>query len=140
MGRKSKYEPAFADTLLEMMADGLSFEACCGHFKVCRDTGYEWIKRYEEFAEAKAIGEAMGQLYWERVAQANILCDKETKFNATVFIFTMKNRFGWRDKKEISGEVGVNMGLDKLYQDMNVNQIETKIGELLARLPKGAQL
>lgn len=140
MGRKSKYEEKFCDQLIEDMAEGLSFEACCGNIGVSKDTGYEWVKRYPEFAEAKQIGEARGQYFWERSARDNLLIDsKELKFNSTVFIFTMKNRFGWRERKELSGSVGVGGGLGKLFGALSNEQIEQRIAEILDRLPSKGQ-
>ncbi len=165
MGRKSKYEPDMPDRLIEFMAEGLSFEACCGELGVSKDTGYEWLKRFPEFAEAKLLGEGRGQLFWERKAitavspympperdlsgvdefeRERILeADRRAyqaamnfKFNATVFVFTMKNRFNWRDKRELSGSVGV--GITRQFETMSNEQIETRITEILARLPKPA--
>lgn len=135
MGRKTKYQPETMPGLLEdYMAEGLSFEACCGELGVSKDTGYEWVKRYPEFAEAKLLGEARGQTFWERKAIKNLELGADQKFNATVFVFTMKNRFGWRDRKEISGSLGV--GLTRQFQGLTNEQIEQRIGEILSRLPK----
>lgn len=117
------------------MAQGLSFEACCGELGVSKDTGYEWAKRYPEFAEAKALGESKGQRFWERKAIDNLELGANDKFNSTVFIFTMKNRFGWRDRKEITGGAGGG-SLERLYRHLTNEQIEQRIGEILARLPK----
>jgi hypothetical protein len=117
--------------MIELMAGGLSFEACCGHLGVSKDTGYEWAKKYPEFAEAKEIGTAKSQMFWEEEAIKGRWGSKDSQFNSTVWIFTMKNRFGWRDKKEVisSGSVG------DLYKDYTLPQVEAKIGELLGRLP-----
>ncbi len=134
MGRKSKYAESYPDQLVELMAQGLSFEACCGEFGVSKDTGYEWLKRYPEFAEAKAVGTARNQTFWERKAIDNLELGADFKFNSTVWIFTMKNMHGWRDRKEISGSLGV--GLTRQFQGFTNEQIEQRIGEILARLPK----
>lgn len=135
MGRPSKYQDSFPDFLVDQMSIGLSFEACCGSMGINKDTGYEWIKRYPEFAEAKLRGEALGQLFWEQKAIDNLELDAESKFNSTVWIFTMKNRFGWRDRRELSGSVGVG-GLERMFGDMTNDQIEERIGAILARLPR----
>lgn len=136
VGRPTKYYVEICEELVAKMTDGLSFEASCGSIGICKDTGYEWVKKYPEFAYAKNMGETMGQFFWENAGIQNLVSFGETKFNATTFIFTMKNRFGWKDKKELSGSLGVNIGLDGLYKDLSMIQIESKIADILSRLPK----
>lgn len=135
-GPKIKYRDDFPEILLAQMSDGLSFEACCGFLEISKDSGYKYIKEYPEFAAAKALGEVKGQLFWEKAAIGGMYSDKDNKFNTTAFIFVMKNRFNWRDRKEITGNLGIGLGLDNIYRGMSANQIENTIGEILARLPK----
>ncbi len=131
-GRKSKYYPGMADILLEKMTDGLSFEACCGFLEISKETGYKYIKAYPEFREARELGETRGQLFWEKAAISGMWSDKDSKFNSTVFIFMMKNRFNWRDKKEImDNRTG---GITDPYKDHSINQIDAEIATLMGRL------
>ena len=39
-----------------------------------------------------------GQLFWEKIGLQGILEEKK-KFNGSVWMFAMKNRFGWKDKQ-----------------------------------------
>lgn len=134
-GPKTKYTEEMPTRLLELMKEGLSFEACCGELNISKDTGYNYVKQYPEFAAAKALGEVHGQLFWEKAAIGGMYSGKDWKFNTTAFIFIMKNRFGWRDRKEITGNIG-GLGLDNLYKNWTANQIENEIANILTRLPK----
>lgn len=42
------------------------------------------------------------QVWWER--QGRKMSAGESEGNATTWIFNMKNRFGWKDKSEITGD------------------------------------
>lgn len=108
VGRKSKYKPEFAEKLVQHMRQGLSFEAFGGEVGVSTETLYRWIKAKKEFSEAKKIGENLSRLFWERMGMGGMLGTLHTdgpggtqvpvkNFNATVWIFNMKNRFMWRD-------------------------------------------
>jgi hypothetical protein len=125
------------DRLRDEMAQGLSFEACCGLLGVSKETGYQWSKRFPDFADAKRDGETLGQVYWEKKGLENLTtCPEAVKFNATVWVFTMKNRFGWRDKRELTGPGGGPL----LFADLSTAQIDSKLDELLARMPPEALL
>jgi len=108
MGRPSLYKPEYCDALIEHMKGGLSFESFAGRCGVCKQTLYAWCEAHKEFNEAKAIGESLSLLWWEQAGKAGLLGQTVKQadgtvvnfksFNATVWIFSMKNRFGWRDR------------------------------------------
>jgi transposase len=97
-GRPTKYKPEYCELLIEHMKAGLSFEAFGGVVAggVAKDTIYGWVRKYPAFSDAKKIGESLSRLWWEKVAVLG-MTGKIKNFNATVWIFSMKNRFGWRD-------------------------------------------
>lgn len=111
VGRPTKYDPAFCEMAIEFMAEGYSKEALAGHLQISEDTLYEWIKVHKDFSEAIKIASKRSQLKWEKIGIDNILStsefDAQTKIssnkalNSSVWIFNMKNRFGWNDKKEV---------------------------------------
>lgn len=115
-GRPSKYSPAHCDSLVEHMKSGLSFESFAGTVGVHRDTLYEWEKRHAKFSDAKKRGEALSLLWWERLGKAAMLGEPITdsngrklsfeNFNTTMWIFSMKNRHGWRDRHEVKTDPG----------------------------------
>lgn len=110
MGRPSiPFKPEYPEKLINHMAQGLSFESFGGVVGVSRETLYAWNKRHKAFADAKKEGEAKSRYLWEKIGIAAMLgieADiggqkvKGSNFNTGMWIFNMKNRFGWRDKNE----------------------------------------
>lgn len=105
-GRPTKYKPEYCKMLVTHMAKGLSFEAFAGVVEVNPDTLYHWANTKPAFSEAKIIAFGKNRLFWETKAVEHLTNEKGVSFNATSWIFNMKNRFGWRDKQpdEVSQE------------------------------------
>lgn len=104
MARPSKYKKEYCDMLIEHMAKGLSFECFAADLRVCKQTLYTWTEKHPEFLDAKRHGEIRCMRWWESLGCS--LASGNRQGNAAVFIFNMKNRFGWRDKQEITGSDG----------------------------------
>lgn len=98
-----RYKVEYCDMLIHHMAHGLSLEAFGGKIRVSRQTLYNWMRNFEEFKEAKAIGDACLQLYFETLSNEAMRGEVES-FNATVWIFKMKNLCGWKDKFDLAIE------------------------------------
>jgi hypothetical protein len=92
------------------MTAGLSFESFAAVIGVNRDTLYAWCDAHSEFSDAKKRGDAASLLWWEKIGKAAMIGQAMTthdgklisfnNFNATIWIFNMKNRHGWRDRRE----------------------------------------
>jgi hypothetical protein len=108
-GRPTKYE-AWMDAEVEAaLARGLSKEACAGVLGICADTLFRWIKENESFSYAIKRGQEMSRLFWEDAAMKHLTYSpKGKRIESTLWIFNMKNRFNWTDKKEVDVEVGPN--------------------------------
>ena len=99
-GRKTKYKSDYCMLLREHMQSGFSYEAFAGKIGIAIETLYNWEKKQPDFLEAKKIAVNEARYTWERLGIAG-MTGKIIGFNATVWIFNMKNRFGWRDKRDI---------------------------------------
>lgn len=99
-GRPSKYKPEFCEQLISFMSEGYSFEAFAGEIEVAIDSISKWVNEHKEFSEAKKIGQAISRKWWETAGQNGMYAGKA--FNPTVWIFAMKNRFGWKDQLALS--------------------------------------
>lgn len=121
-GRPSKYNEDMAINLVRHMEKGLSFESYGAVIHVAKETMNDWCRpfetdgvtpnpRYHEaFSAAKKEGEQRSMLLWERIGVHATLGipfeytdeagtkHSATSFNPTIWIFNMKNRFGWRDR------------------------------------------
>lgn len=104
-GRPTKYDPSMCEDARAFLAEGLSKEALAGQLGISKDTLYRWVKEHRQFSDAIKDGETAGQLVWERLgleaARGNV-----PGFASTPWAMTMKNRFGYRDKVEHTGEDG----------------------------------
>ena len=99
MGRPTDYKDEYCQMLIEHMERGYSFESFGGVVYASSKTLYNWCEKNPEFLQAKKIGENCCALWWEQAGQQGQA--RGSDFNQTVWIFNMKNRFGWRDKKDI---------------------------------------
>lgn len=101
--------------LIEHMSSGLSFESFAGVIGVDRDTLYEWVKVNKDFSDAKKKGSSASELKWEKIGLEGLyMGGKDTPFNAAVWIFNMKNRFGWTERKEVEiTQSTVQINVDK---------------------------
>jgi len=86
VGRPTKYDPAFCDTVVEVMGQGYSFTAFCGHIGIAKDTGYNWVKEHDLFSDAVKIGRAMRLSCLEKK-----LLEADVGPRVTAMIFALKN-------------------------------------------------
>lgn len=81
---------------------------------VSKDTLYEWGKSHPEFKEAMDIAKTACEAWWVSMAR-NATVGQVENWNATTFIFKMKNCFSWRDKpdgEESRDNYIINFGYD----------------------------
>lgn len=99
-GRPTKYDPAMCEQVITCGEDGM------GKCEMAEELGihYETFEAYQaehpEFSEAVKAALRKSQAWWER--KGRLATFDAQGFNATSYIFNMKNRFkdDWRDKVE----------------------------------------
>lgn len=132
-GVSTEYRPEYCQMLINEMANGISMEAFAGIISITKKTLYEWFKEYPEFAEAKEIGIEKSRLFWEKLGITNIISESEKGFsrsiNSAVWVFNMKNRFGWRDKQPDEADVVVNN-----VNNLSDSDLDAKIEKLISKL------
>lgn len=121
-------------------------------------TVYAWFDAYPEFLEAKKIGLPLARQFFDeltrrgvagalrRVSKEEYGPNGEVKnreyaqatFGQSFAIFAYKNRFGWRDRVEHSGEIGsgadksTGKTLDVFLKDPKTAAAALKIAEAMA--------
>jgi len=121
VGRPTKYKPEYCDKVIEVMEKGFSKEAVAGHIGISKDTLYRWVKKHDEFSDAIKRGVEISRVFWEELGIEMVTAGQG---NSTAWIFNMKNRFGWKDKREISGDSDRPLGVVVLPK-LNENTMET---------------
>lgn len=68
---------------------------------ISNDLWSRLIKDEPEFSETVSICKQNQKRWWNKQGRKMAV---DNQGNATVWVFNMKNRFGWRDKQEITGD------------------------------------
>lgn len=92
-GRPSKYKPEFAELAMNYCLLGATDDDIAAFLHIGVRTLQDWKKAYPEFAEALNHGKQQADAKMVGAAFRNGLAG-----NATIQIFWLKNRLGWRDK------------------------------------------
>ncbi len=98
-GQPTKYDPKYCEMLIEHRSKGFSFESFAAVIGTHRATLYEWAKVHPEFSDARNIAKELCLMYFEQIAK-DAMEGKIEKFPIALWVFSMKNKFNWSDKKE----------------------------------------
>lgn len=105
--------------VVELMSEGFSKVGIWTELNISRQLFYDWCERDADFYEAVKEGEALSEKWWRDLSREAAL-GKIDKFNATAWVFNMKNRFGWTDRQEVKSSVSLSYEdfLDSLDDDV----------------------
>lgn len=106
-GRPSDFQTKYCREIISWMAKGFSIASFAGNIGVGEKTIYNWAKKYPQFLQSIKVGKAKSILFWEKIGILGML-GKIPHFNATAWIFQMKNRLGWSDKLTVDLELENN--------------------------------
>jgi len=119
LGRPSTYDPSYCELVLELGAQGKSRAQIAAAIGVSRNTLTNWANANSEFAAALTAAQDLALAWWESVGQTNMT---RTGFNATAFIFQVKNRFrdDYRDVQhaELTGKDGTPLNPEPSSRDL----------------------
>ena len=121
VGRPSKYKPEFCEKVIEWGKEGASKAEIACNLCIHKDTLYEWDKQFPEFSDALKMAVQYSQVSWEKIGKAAV-SGTIPNFNATTWIFNMKNRFS-EDYKDVIKNENQQLGKDGLptdQQPMNI--------------------
>ena len=85
------------------MAEGYAKVEVCAELGITKSTMHEWRNdpNKEDFSNAVKLGEELSEAWWMGKGRSKL---ESREFNATLWYMNMKNRHGWRDKHEHSGD------------------------------------
>ena len=98
VGRPTKYNPEMCDIVIECGKQGMGKCEMAVELDIAYDTFDRWQNENAEFSDAVKAAMRHCQAWWERQGRAATFGGVDG-FNATSYIFNMKNRFGedWND-------------------------------------------
>lgn len=121
-GRPSLYDPAFCDLVIECGKKGMSKAEMAVEIGIAYSNFDIWTREKPEFQEAVKEAIRQSQAWWESQGRKATFGGTDG-FNATSYIFQMKNRFrdDWNDTQKIvgpgpEGEHKVKMDADAGFQ------------------------
>lgn len=105
MGRPTKYTKSMSQRVIELMSEGASLAEVAADIGVSRETMNRWSKDDEkpEFCDAIKKGVELSEAWWLSEGRTSL---RDNHFNHVLWYMNMKNRFGWRDKNEVTGRDG----------------------------------
>lgn len=108
MARPTKYRSDFPDRALGILRNGASLCEVAAELGISEETIHVWKRdgKHKPFTEALAAGTALAQAWWEKLGRAGAAGKVDVQ--PALWIFTMKNRFDWTDKREteVTGKGG----------------------------------
>ncbi len=142
-GQPTKYKPEYCEQLIKHMSEGMSFESFGGILQVDKQTLYNWREMHSEFFDSYKKGLMISLAFWEKIGNAATL-GKVPGFNATSWIFNMKNRFKWKDRieTEVGGimdengtrqEIGLSINLGQGFMPANITLPSSPDGSATAK-------
>lgn len=110
--------------MLDLGAEGKSRAQIAASLGVSRDTIHEWSRVHREFSDALRKAKDLELAWWESAGQMNMT---RQGFNATAFIFQMKNRFrdDYRDviANEHTGKDGGPIEMRRSAKDLTDDEL-----------------
>ncbi|MCB9073747.1 MAG: hypothetical protein H6623_09005 [Bdellovibrionaceae bacterium] len=91
------------------MSEGKSLTGFAASIGVCKDTIYEWTKKYPQFSDALKIAKTKCEAFWEEKALEGLFVDKDKRLNTSLWSFYMKCRFGWKEESEDGGHTVITL-------------------------------
>tara|TARA_R100000789_G_scaffold89280_1_gene86358 strand:- start:563 stop:1033 length:471 start_codon:yes stop_codon:yes gene_type:complete len=103
VGRPTKFKPEFCDVVMEHLTNPNKLGTLRGlaaRLNISPETLYRWKRDIPEFSNALQNAQAIQE---EKLAQAMLL----SNLNTTGCIFTLKNLYNWKDKREVQANVSI---------------------------------
>ncbi len=105
---------SWAKELIELYSEGYSDAEVAAEMKITIREYHQQINENAVFAKLVEYGRTLSLAWWEGQARKNI---NNKQFNTPLWVFTMKNKYGWADKVETtSSNENANIDLDTLRE------------------------
>jgi transcriptional regulator with XRE-family HTH domain len=109
----TKYWPEMDNLVMNYMSQGMSRNEIARKLGITVGTLYKWEKDEDKksFAEALRIGDDACKAWWEKIGRENVVMEGRKnpgrKFNTTLWIFNMINRFKWVNATKVETSMDI---------------------------------
>ena len=109
--KKSKYDPAMCQTMVELGKEGASQKIIWSALGISKATAAAYKEKYPEFAEALDLALVHSQAYWERMMLANV---DNKNFNTRMVEIAVRGQFSdtYKENREIKSTVKQEVVVD----------------------------
>ena len=126
VGRPTNYDPAFCERVVELGRLGKSIEQIGALLGASTRTMFAWRDKHPEFMHALEEAKELEQVWWEDMAQAYIVEEKESaKLNVGLWSRSMAARFPKKYRESVKQEITGADGAP-LLAGINVSFVEPK--------------
>lgn len=99
-GRPTIYDPdKYIPIILKSAGEGKDLATMAVDCQISWSTFQLWCQEHEEFSAAIKFGQKLAKSWWTEMGRSNLLNDK---FNNTLYMMNMQNRWGWTRKLDAS--------------------------------------
>lgn len=98
-GRPTKYKAEHCEQVIDHFREGWSIAEICLELDICEKTFLNWVNTKDEFLQAKKKGVFFSEGWWMKQGRKNL---ENKEFNSTLWYMNMKNRFGWKDRNDLT--------------------------------------
>ena len=104
----TKYRPIMNDKIIELMTQGASLIEVSANLDISRDTIHDWTNkdspRYKKkFSDTIKRGIELSEAWWLKLGREKLTLKYQSdNLNFTGWYMNMKNRFGWKDKQDVT--------------------------------------
>lgn len=121
----AKYTQDMCDRVIELGRLGYHHEEIASDLGVTRMTLHNWRNKHPAFDEAMEMCNTHSIAFWAGIPRRYVSGDVQA-FNATSWIFTMKNKAGWVDatQQTIESKSDIELSIDEVVtqlQEIGVN-------------------
>ena len=107
----------WAKEVRDLYSEGGSDAEVAAHLNITIKEFYKQMADSRPFALLVEMGRTLSMAWWEKQARLNV---KNKTFNTPLWVFSMKNKYGWADKVETTNNTEImNYDVDSLRENIS---------------------
>lgn len=113
---KNELPKNWKEKIMGLKKEGASDVEVRAELGISQDLWDRFKKEIEEFSLTIKKGDDLCEAWWEKKGRTNL---ENRQFNAVLWYMNMKNRFGWKDRNEVSGQLPIQSSTFNIFLTKN---------------------